>query len=92
MTDSNDSLLTTDASLESGSQVIKFTPAAADQSDRRRPGRMAIAPELIPLLREVRDEGLVNDDLAPARGIALAVALSAPIYLALWFGVRRLFF
>lgn len=86
MADLDEILWTTDASvhLDRSSEL----DARSDQSDRRRPGRKHIAPELIPLLREVNDVSLVQDDSTPMRGIALAVVLSAPVYGGLWLAIR----
>ncbi len=86
MTDLNELLWVTDGSVhpDKGSDQ----DARSDQSDRRRPGRKHIAPELIPLLREVNDASLVRDDSAPMRGIAFAVVLSAPLYGGLWLAIR----
>jgi hypothetical protein len=66
-------------------------------SDRRRPGRRDVAPQLTTLLRTLANDADVSGDLvrqfegeeeptikldpmAPARGIALGVALSIPIW------------
>lgn len=75
--------------------------------ERRRPGRMgAISPELIPLLRDAattpvpREETQEDriggepdrDDLRAARGLVVAVVLSAPLWgfigLMIWLAVR----
>ena len=92
MSDIDDTLRTTDASTHLVQQNSQPESAQSDQSDRRRPGRTVMSPELISLAREVSDTGLVRDDAAPMRGIAFAVMLSAPIYIGLWLAARRLFF
>jgi hypothetical protein len=53
--------------------------------DQGRPGRLdRITPTLIPLLREpvryVSDPDFDSDPLAPARGIAVGIALSVPFW------------
>ncbi len=73
--------------------LLKAAPAKADESvthasgaqDRRRPGRLEqISADLIPLLRtETARYVDGSDDLAPARGIAVGLLLSA----LLWAGL-----
>jgi len=69
-------------------------PATAmANEERRRPGRTPnVSPELIPILREQPMAPLEQDDpddLAPAVGVAVCVALSAPIWIGfislIWF-------
>lgn len=77
----------------------------AEFPDRRRPGRIEdVRPELLPLLRrsellpagaalsdEIEQVALgAGDSLSAARGIALAIALAAPIWAAAWFLALRL--
>ncbi len=68
--------------------------------DRRRPGRLNVSPTLVPLLRgdipDPRngiaalprpDQDLVwdkDDALAPARGIALGLLISIPLWVAIY--------
>jgi hypothetical protein len=68
------------------------TPSAV--MDQRMPGHLEqITPTLIPPLREpvryVSDPDFDSDPLAPARGIAVGIALSVPFWaltgLAVWF-------
>lgn len=73
--------------------TLDMTLSRTDVGDRRRPGRMAAAPGLVPLLRQPSGGEHVGEDLdeawqardpiAPPRGIALAIALCTPIWCAL---------
>ena len=72
-------------------------------NSRRRPGRQAAAPELIPVLRapataeiwrfsrnRLKKYGELPfeiDRIAPARGVFLAIAISAPMWLVILLGV-----
>jgi hypothetical protein len=75
--------------------VAGATPAALPLGERRRPGRTAASPSLLPLLRDRpgnlslvsdRDSGPsavrmeYDDSLRPARGITLGILLSVPIW------------
>lgn len=73
-------------------------PPAAQ--DRRRPGRRDISAELIPLLRDPLHIEISpapeppifgSDQTSPARGIAIAVLLSIPLWMLLVALVRLVF-
>lgn len=70
-------------------ELLPSPTSSKAAAERRRPGRSETAhPNLIPLLRhpETRESaevdliGSPNDDLRPATGIAVALALSAPFW------------
>jgi len=74
-------------------QTAERASTPAGIKGRRRPGRNdQVSPHLIPLLRDSaavdtpapppyeREAPLLNDQLAPARGIAFGLALSVPLW------------
>ena len=68
--------------------VIESTErnAYAGVADRRRPGRAPASSELLPLLRGAGLQDLDDEDEGrspPLVGIAFAVALSIPLWLAI---------
>jgi hypothetical protein len=80
------------------SQSARPFHAVDDEVDRRRPGRMAASPTLVSLLRdpgqlaslpELEDEPRLpldigqGDGLRPARGIAMGLLISIPLWAAL---------
>ena len=75
------------------------TLASPTDTGRRRPGRpKQVSPHLIPLLRSSTPSGIggltvgetdtsiLEDDLAPAKGVLVGLALSVP----LWAGIGAL--
>ena len=90
--------------MSSNVQDVALVDADQAVNTRRRPGRQAAAPELIPLLRAPANNAEIPDDsrnrleehgemafeidgIAPARGVVLAIALSAPMWLVILLGV-----
>ncbi len=85
--------------LEEPHQAIKPDPVrapAAAPKDRRRPDRSdQVSPNLLPLLRSApvtetppavggsEDMAPFDDALAPAKGIAVGLALSVPLWAAI---------
>lgn len=76
---------------------LRAAPATSAETvvaDRRRPGRShAVSPELIPLLRgqgsPLPEDDAVQfdepDQMRAARGLVAGVALSAPLWLAIFY-------
>ena len=70
-------------------------------SDRRRPGRTEVSPDLLPLLRnpagaeipldEPHVSGDARDDLGAAKGLVIGVLLAVPLWCliaaAIWWAV-----
>jgi hypothetical protein len=74
------------ASSKAGASVA--TPSFI--SDQRRPGRLEhVSPALIPMLRKPGQyvDADDSDPLAPARGIAVGLLLSAPLWALIGLGV-----
>ena len=76
--------------LKDIAELLQAPAASAVPKDRRRPGRLdQVSPHLVPLLRtsSVAEaaaadmaEGMPGDALAPAKGIAIGLALSVPVW------------
>lgn len=74
---------------------VRAPAASTAPKDRRRPGRPdQVSPSLVPLLRtpsvieaapasEMADGPPLDDALAPARGIAIGLVLSVPLWAAI---------
>ena len=77
------------AGVQQLSRVTDFRDTQ-EQTDRRRPGRQTVAPQLVHLVRSVAEEESEQDALVPMRGILVASALSAPIYAGLYIALKFL--
>ncbi len=71
--------------------VQERVDAAGLPSDRRRLGRSAVSPELIPLLRGEPGLQPERNDLQPILGVAYSLLISALCYGAIWAAVAYFF-
>jgi len=85
--------------IRSPAVPAKSPPVVQEAGSRRRPGRMQDVPvELIPLLRgpvaEPQLEGRYGhaDDSGPARGLAVALLVSVPVWAGIVYFARWLLF